>query len=159
MMSSSMSILFRSFFKVTDMADVVGISRTAAYELVKSGQIPSVRIRNAIRVPRGAIVQFVEKVEASASPAQVVGGACEPSGVPGPVGFAEERVEVVAASDPRLVGWSQMPDDGGGVVDGDDSAFTFETVVSRSDGVRRHSPAESDRATEHIGVLPCREHH
>ena len=68
MLPSNHPIPARSFFKVTDMADVVGISRTAAHELVKTGEIPSVRIKGAIRVPRGAILRFVEKVEASASP-------------------------------------------------------------------------------------------
>jgi excisionase family DNA binding protein len=58
----------RSFYKVAEVANIIGISRTATYELVKSGEIRSVEIRGATRVSRGAIIEFVERVEASASP-------------------------------------------------------------------------------------------
>jgi len=37
--------------KVTDLHDLIGVSRSKAYEMVASGEIPSIRIGKSIRVP------------------------------------------------------------------------------------------------------------
>jgi excisionase family DNA binding protein len=79
MLSSNTPVPAQSFFKVADMADVVGISRTAAYQLVRSGEISSVKILGATRVPRGAILKFIEEMEASASRAQSLDDLSRPS--------------------------------------------------------------------------------
>lgn len=54
------------FYKVKDAADLLGISRTSAYELVKTGEIRGVRIAGAIRVPATAIEEFVSSVTTAA---------------------------------------------------------------------------------------------
>ena len=38
---------------------ILGIGRNTAYELVRSGQIRSIKIGRQIRVPRGAVVEFL----------------------------------------------------------------------------------------------------
>lgn len=45
--------------KVDDLAPILGIGRNTAYELVRCGQIRSIHIGRKIRVPRDAIVEFI----------------------------------------------------------------------------------------------------
>ena len=45
--------------KVEDLMPILGVGRNTAYELVRSGQIRSVRIGRQIRVPRDAVVEFL----------------------------------------------------------------------------------------------------
>lgn len=44
---------------VDDLMSVLCIGRNTAYELVRSGQIRSLRIKHQIRIPRDAIVEFI----------------------------------------------------------------------------------------------------
>ena len=43
------------------VAEELEISRSRAYELIKSGAIPSVRIGNSLRVPRAALERMIEQ--------------------------------------------------------------------------------------------------
>ena len=43
------------------LAEILGIGRNAAYELVRCGKIRSVRIGRQIRIPREALIEFLEK--------------------------------------------------------------------------------------------------
>ena len=45
---------------VEEMASVLRIGRNPAYQLVKDGHIQSVRVGRSIRIPRNALIQFVE---------------------------------------------------------------------------------------------------
>ena len=45
--------------RVEDLMPILGIGRNTAYELVRSGQIRSIKIRRQIRVPRDAVVEFL----------------------------------------------------------------------------------------------------
>ena len=45
--------------RVEDLMPILGIGRNTAYELVRSGQIRSVKIGRQIRVPRDAVVEFL----------------------------------------------------------------------------------------------------
>lgn len=47
--------------KVEELMPVLGIGRNSAYELVRSGQIRSIRIGKKIRVPKEALVCFLGK--------------------------------------------------------------------------------------------------
>lgn len=47
--------------RVEDLMPLLGIGRNTAYELIRSGQIRSVRIGRQIRVPRDALVEFLRK--------------------------------------------------------------------------------------------------
>lgn len=45
---------------VEEVADVLRIGRTAAYQAVKAGEIPSLRLGRKIRVPRAALERLLE---------------------------------------------------------------------------------------------------
>ena len=45
--------------RVEDLMPILGIGRNTAYELVRSGQIRSIKIGRQIRVPRDAVVEFL----------------------------------------------------------------------------------------------------
>ncbi len=47
---------------VDQAAKLLGISRNLAYELVRLGQIPSVRLGRRIVVPRAALERLLEEV-------------------------------------------------------------------------------------------------
>ena len=44
-----------------DLMPLLGIGRNTAYELIRSGQIRSVRIGRQIRIPREALLEFLRK--------------------------------------------------------------------------------------------------
>ena len=60
-----METKFRSFddlplvLRVEDLMPVLDIGRNAAYELIRCGQIRSVRIGRQIRVPKDAVAEFL----------------------------------------------------------------------------------------------------
>ena len=45
--------------RVEDLMPILGIGRNTAYELVRSGQIHSVKVGRQIRVPKDAVVDFL----------------------------------------------------------------------------------------------------
>lgn len=47
--------------KVEDLMRLLSVSRNAAYALVKSGTIRSVRIGRSYRVPRDAFLEYLQK--------------------------------------------------------------------------------------------------
>ena len=46
---------------VIDVADTLHIGRNAAYNLVNSGQIKSVKIGNQYRIPRDSFIDFINE--------------------------------------------------------------------------------------------------
>ena len=49
---------------VDDLMPVLCIGRNTAYDLVRSGQIQSLRIGHQIRIPRDAVVKFISSAAA-----------------------------------------------------------------------------------------------
>ena len=47
--------------RVEELMPILGIGRNTAYELIRSGQIRSVRIGRQIRIPREALLEFLRK--------------------------------------------------------------------------------------------------
>ena len=47
--------------RVEDRMPILGIGRNTAYELIRSGQIRSIRIGRQIRIPRDALLDFLRK--------------------------------------------------------------------------------------------------
>ena len=45
--------------RVEDLIPILGIGRNTAYELIRSGQIRSIRIGRQIRIPRDALLEFL----------------------------------------------------------------------------------------------------
>jgi excisionase family DNA binding protein len=58
--------------KARDLADKLGVSVPRVYQLIAAGEIPSVRVGNAIRIPRPAWERWLagkaEEAQAAASP-------------------------------------------------------------------------------------------
>ena len=58
---------YRSFqdlplvLSVPQLAKLLGIGRNAAYDMVNSGSIRSVKIGRTIRIPKSAVEEFIEK--------------------------------------------------------------------------------------------------
>lgn len=58
---------YRSFddlpltLKVEDLMPILGIGRNTAYELVRSGQIKSVRVGRNIRIPKSEVIAFLNQ--------------------------------------------------------------------------------------------------
>lgn len=56
---------YRSFddlpltLKVEDLMPILGIGRNTAYELVRSGQIRSIKINRQIRIPKYAFIEYL----------------------------------------------------------------------------------------------------
>lgn len=50
----------RTTLTVTQMAAVIGIGRSAAYEAVRAGQIPSLRIGRRVLIPVSALRALLE---------------------------------------------------------------------------------------------------
>ena len=46
---------------VNEMASVLRVGKTVAYQLVSSGAIKSIRVRHAIRIPRKALLEYVDQ--------------------------------------------------------------------------------------------------
>jgi len=44
---------------ITDLRSALGIGRTKAYELIHTGEIRSIRIGKAIRIPKKALLDYV----------------------------------------------------------------------------------------------------
>ena len=47
--------------RVEDLMPILGIGRNTAYELVRSGQIRSIRVGRKIRIPKDAVAAFLSK--------------------------------------------------------------------------------------------------
>ena len=58
---------YRSFdelpltLRVEDLMPILGIGRNTAYELVRSGQIRSIRIGRQLRIPKDAVQEYLTK--------------------------------------------------------------------------------------------------
>ena len=56
---------YRSFdelpltLRVEDLMPILGIGRNTAYELVRSGQIRSIRIGRQLRIPKAEVISFL----------------------------------------------------------------------------------------------------
>jgi excisionase family DNA binding protein len=60
----------RLFFRVTEVAEIIGVSKSKAYELVANGTIPSVRIGGLLRVPAEVLRKLAEIEDSPEGPAR-----------------------------------------------------------------------------------------
>jgi len=56
-----MAIEKRLCIKVPEAAEMLGISRNFAYQLVREGKLPSIRFGKRILIPRAALDKMMEK--------------------------------------------------------------------------------------------------
>ena len=47
--------------RVEELMPILGVGRNTAYELVRSGQIRSIRVGRQLRVPKDAILDFLNQ--------------------------------------------------------------------------------------------------
>jgi excisionase family DNA binding protein len=61
----------RFLYTVEEVAQMLGLGRTKVYELIKLGEIPSVRISRARRVSGDAVTAFIARLTSPATGAAV----------------------------------------------------------------------------------------
>lgn len=61
--------------RVSEAAERCSIGRSTAYELLASGQLPSVRVGRAVRVPVRALEAWIEEQGKKTTPASAMSGA------------------------------------------------------------------------------------
>ena len=49
--------------RVEELMPILGIGRNTAYELVRSGKLRSIRVGRQVRVPKNALIEFLENTE------------------------------------------------------------------------------------------------
>ena len=64
----------RWFYRVSEIGELLGCSKTKAYQLVASGAIASTRIGSLLRVPREALEIFVKSTVEQAKSGEVMRG-------------------------------------------------------------------------------------
>ncbi|QSQ10462.1 Putative DNA-binding proteinA [Koleobacter methoxysyntrophicus] len=52
-------------YTVPEVAKILRIGRTKAYDLIKQGKIASIRVGRSIRIPRQALENFIKREGAS----------------------------------------------------------------------------------------------
>ena len=51
---------YPDILSINDLRSALGIGRTKAYELVSSGELRSIRVGNAIRIPKTSLLDYVK---------------------------------------------------------------------------------------------------
>ena len=65
----ALGIEYRSFddlpltLRVEDLMPILGIGRNTAYELVRSGQVRSIRIGKQLRIPKQSLIEYLTKTD------------------------------------------------------------------------------------------------
>ena len=49
--------------RVEELMPILGIERNTAYELVRSGRLRSIRVGRQVRIPKNALIEFLENTE------------------------------------------------------------------------------------------------
>ena len=60
-MNSAIRTSGKRTYTVGEIADILGIGRTSAYKLIRSGQFQTVRIGSAIRVSKASFDDWLDK--------------------------------------------------------------------------------------------------
>ena len=53
----------RRFYRINEVAEILGLGKSKVYELVQSGAIKTVYVGRARRIPTSEIDRFVERLE------------------------------------------------------------------------------------------------
>ena len=49
--------------RVEELMPILGIGRNTAYKLVRSGRLRSIRVGRQVRIPKNALIEFLEDTE------------------------------------------------------------------------------------------------
>jgi excisionase family DNA binding protein len=50
---------YPDIMSVNDLRSALGIGRTKAYELIKSGEIKSIKVGKSIKIPKAALLDYI----------------------------------------------------------------------------------------------------
>jgi excisionase family DNA binding protein len=56
-----MDLTDRLMLRPTEAGEAIGVSRSKAYELIATGQIPSVKVGGCVRVPVAALQEWIAR--------------------------------------------------------------------------------------------------
>ena len=61
---------------VTEVADIMRVSKMTVYRLIHSGEMPAIRVGKSFRVPEAAVTQMIQAgmADHSGDQARVIGG-------------------------------------------------------------------------------------
>ena len=64
------------FMTVTEVADIMRVSKMTVYRLIHSGEMPAIRVGKSFRVPEAAVIQMIQAgmADHSGDQARVGGG-------------------------------------------------------------------------------------
>ena len=64
------------FMTVTEVADIMRVSKMTVYRLIHSGEMPAIRVGKSFRVPEAAVAQMIQAgmADHSGGQARVIGG-------------------------------------------------------------------------------------
>ena len=64
------------FMTVTEVADILRVSKMTVYRLIHSGEMPAIRVGKSFRVPEAAVAQRIQAgmSDHSGGQARVIGG-------------------------------------------------------------------------------------
>ena len=64
------------FMTVTEVADIMRVSKMTVYRLIHSGEMPAIRVGKSFRVPEAAVAQMIQAGMShhSGGQARVIGG-------------------------------------------------------------------------------------
>lgn len=57
----------KKLYRVEETAQLLGVGRTRVFDLIKGGELRSVKIGNSRRIPAGAIDEYIERLLVSPS--------------------------------------------------------------------------------------------
>ena len=64
------------FMTVTEVADIMRVSKMTVYRLIHSGEMPAIRVGKSFRVPEAAVGQIIQagRADLCGGQASVIGG-------------------------------------------------------------------------------------
>ena len=64
------------FMTVTEVADIMRVSKMTVYRLIHSGEMPAIRVGKSFRVPEAAVAQTIQAgmADHSGGQSRVIGG-------------------------------------------------------------------------------------
>ena len=64
------------FMTVTEVADIMRVSKMTVYRLIHSGEMPAIRVGKSFRVPEASVAQMIQAgmADHSGDQARVIGG-------------------------------------------------------------------------------------
>ena len=65
--TDSLSGLDERLLRVGEAAEILGLGRSKVYEMTKTGELPVLKIGTAVRIPRRALLEWIERNTLSAA--------------------------------------------------------------------------------------------